>query len=579
MLLWGDMPVQAFDQTPTDYKINLLCLESSLQKDNSVIIVIKFDIPSHWKLSSEHKKPRQFGLPLSFQWTLPKGASLEKIGGTQPITVNDNNSEERVYKGENLHFFKLSLGDIEGEKGIKGDLTHLIPLKVRTKGLFCHDRCLPFDETRYLDITFPRQLSSEEQEIKNIWEEILQQTNIPPSSHEEWSMLMLIIMGVIGGVVLNAMPCVFPILSLKIVHLLQYTTPQKRSLHTWGYALGVMGTFLSLGGGVIILQALGHQVGWGFQMQSPVFILMLMVIFFMLALNLSGFFEMPGFSFSIRENKEHEIRSVSYFLQSMGTGVVSTLAATPCTAPFMATSLGYALTASPVDIFMIMASLGFGFLVPFLLLSSMPRLLALLPKPGLWMVTFKESMAFPLYGTVLWLCWVLSHQIGKNAIFYGGGTLLLTAFCLWFYQKMKFLYPKGGRTIIFFSILMIILPFIYVSYYERPQKPERYTKEVFEKLLLEKKPVFIYATASWCVTCHVNEHVLDQQSIQQIIKEDHIRVLKADYTHHDKDVALFLKEHGHAGVPFYVFYDPSGKKHNLPQVLSEKNLLEAFKNA
>lgn len=569
---------QSLDQNQLPYKIILFCLDASPQADQSVVVGIKIEIPPHWKLSSEVKKASQFGLPLSFEWKLSREVRIEKIGGTTPINLNENNQEQSVYKGNSFHFFKLSAPD-------KESFNSPIPIKVGIKGLFCHDRCLPFNETHEIVLQFPRQLSLLESEIKNAWEDSLQPAETITQSdtprEKDVSIIILVILGIVGGIILNGMPCVFPILSLKIMHLMYYTTKKKRVLHTWGYTLGGIGTFLSLGGAIMLLQAIGHNVGWGFQMQSPIFILSLMVIFFSLALNLSGVFEFPGLSFSLQEehtDQDDDKKSLSYFFQSMGTGVISTLAATPCTAPFMVTSLGYALTATPLEVCIIMISLGLGFVLPFFVLSYTPRLLGLLPKPGVWMVTFKEVMAFPLYGTVLWLCWVLSHQIGKNAIFYGGGTIFLAAFCIWFYQKMTPFHTKWAR---FFTLLcafiVMTLPFIGVLYDEKPQKPARYSKEVFTKLLSEKKPVFVYATASWCVTCHINERILDQKAIQTEFKNHQITVLKADYTNHDKEISLFLKDHGHVGVPFYVFYDAFGKKHIFPQILTKASLLNVLR--
>jgi len=386
----------------------------------------------------------------------------------------------------------------------------------------------------------------------------------------------MLMLAFLGGIILNIMPCVFPILSLKAISF-----SHEKSSYAEGiaYTLGVLTSFLILGIAVITLKGLGHNLGWGFQMQSPLFISILMYVMFMIALNLCGFFEitwMPG-------AKSHASQN-NHFKGSFLTGVLTTAVATPCTAPFMATAIGYALTQNnSIIILFVFLSLGLGVAFPMLLLSLVPFIRRMMPSPGKWMEIFKKILSLPMYATTLWLIWVLSQEIGDWGWIYGIGGILILSTSIWMYQKLK---PKKTTQKMMWGILTMAvasIPLWFISKNPTPIKTSAlsqestvpYSKKALEELLKEDKPVFVYATAAWCLTCKFNEIFLSSHSIAEEFTKRGIAVMKADWTNHDEEITQFLTQFQRQGVPLYVYYPKGGEKPIiLPQLLTQSIILE-----
>jgi len=343
-----------------------------------------------------------------------------------------------------------------------------------------------------------------------------------------------------------------------------------------------------LGGVLIAVKAGGAQIGWGFQFQSPVFVLVVAYLMFTVGLSLSGVFSIGGSVAGIGSSlAERPGYSGSFF-----TGVLATIVATPCTAPFMGAALGFALSQPPAALLAVFFCLGLGLALPYLLLSQWPSLQRRLPKPGVWMDRLKQGLAFPMYGAAVWLVWVLAQQAGVNAVAIALGGMVIIAFAAWLYEFTKHTGKAGQRS--GFGVAALSLGLVLVGGYfgvettaatplvnvEPVKSAEPYSAERLNELRSQGKPVFLNMTAAWCISCLVNEKVaLSQSSVVDTFKRSGITYLKGDWTNRDPEITRILTEFGRSGVPLYVFY-PAGAGNStkpivLPQILTPEIVTQA----
>ena len=378
----------------------------------------------------------------------------------------------------------------------------------------------------------------------------------------------------LGGLILNLMPCVFPIISLKALSIAKTAHGDRSTIRqsAWAYTAGVLVSFLVFAGLVIALKAAGASVGWGFQLQSPWLVALLSLLLFAIGLNLLGVFEIGGRFQNIGSGSVNRSGSFSSFL----TGVLAVIVATPCTAPFMAGAVGLALAGSAVVTLIIFLALGLGFALPFLLIAYVPGLLSRLPKPGAWMETFKQVLAFPMFAASIWLAWVLTLQAGPTGILKLMFSALALGFSFWVLRKTGgFAKILGGVTI----VLALILPLTTSPAGGSVElKSNPWSAQAVEAARAEGRPVFVDFTAAWCVTCKVNEAlVLKTQKTAQLLKDTNTEFLIADWTNKDDVIAAELKRHGRAGVPLYLVYRPRETEVQiLPQILTYEILKEAL---
>ncbi len=395
------------------------------------------------------------------------------------------------------------------------------------------------------------------------------------------SIWQAILFALLGGIILNAMPCVFPILALKALSISKSGTQSYRHnvLDGVSYTMGVLACFAVLAAVLLVLQSFGQQIGWGYQMQSPLMITLMIYLFLLIGLNLSGYFEVGARLMGVG----NELTNKSGYGGSFFTGVLAAVVATPCTAPFMGTALGFALTQPPVIATTILLSLGFGMALPLLLISIIPALGRILPRPGAWMETFKELLAFPMFVSMVWLLWVLVQQTSPQEELYVMLGLVMTAFSFWLWRKMS-LQNKLVKMIVWVMLAALSALPVYVIYqYEKnsgeatTEISQSFTPEKLESLLAEKKPVFVNMTAAWCLTCKYNEGAyFSTKKFKDLLKNNNITYLKGDWTNRNATILNYLKSFDRSGVPLYVFYDKNGKSHVLPQILSNKILFDVM---
>jgi thiol:disulfide interchange protein DsbD len=400
-----------------------------------------------------------------------------------------------------------------------------------------------------------------------------------------------LLFAVLGGLILNLMPCVFPVLSMKVLSLSQISEKSALSAkqHGLAYTAGIILSFLFIASLLIVLKSGGSGIGWGFHLQNPIVILLLAYLFFMIGLNLSGFFEIGNRLMNIGSNTSQVGLRGSFM-----TGVLATVVATPCTAPFMAAALGYALVQPAYVALLIFAALGLGLALPYLMISFFPALQKAMPRPGAWMITFKEFLAFPMFATVIWLLWVLSQQIGSNGFFIPLMGILGLSLAVWFLNqsshtdkvKKSILLSIGMITLLGSALSTIIAVQSIEMAKERPMPAfgQTFSEDSLEKALEGNDPVFVEMTAAWCVTCKVNNFTsIDIQQTRDILKKLNISYFIGDWTNYDPTITSYLNKYGRNGVPLYIFY--GGRDNNsklrpdpviLPQILTPSLVAETF---
>ena len=391
-------------------------------------------------------------------------------------------------------------------------------------------------------------------------------------------LVLTIIFAFIGGLILNAMPCVFPILSIKILNFVEQSEGSKEKMiqHGLSFSAGVLVTFLSIAGLLLLLKSGGESIGWGYQLQSPLMVTILIYLFVAIGITFMSNLVLGGQLAQLGNINQGYGDITSSFL----TGVLAVIVASPCTAPFMGSAVGIALLQPGFITIAIFVSLGLGFAAPYLLLSFYPSLLKVLPKPGAWMETLKQFMAFPMWGSALWLTWVLSGQVQTDSVLMVLLGALFIALGLWILEKNQS--SDGFAKWISLSSVTILLGaalWLAPTDYENIEQDtlsdlNSYSPELLDSLLAENKPVFLNFTADWCITCKVNEAiVLNQVSIKNALESKGIVYLKADWTRKDETIANKLAEYGRTGVPLYLLYSSEGIPVILPELLTEDMLL------
>lgn len=387
-----------------------------------------------------------------------------------------------------------------------------------------------------------------------------------------WALLFAFL----GGLILNLMPCVLPVLSIKALALAR-KGGKADSAHTdaLAYGAGVMASFAALGGLLIALRAGGEAVGWGFQLQEPVVVAAFALLIFAVGLNLSGVFEIGASITGIGDRLTRHGGAIGSFL----TGILAVAVAAPCTAPFMGAAMGFALTQPAALALSVFLALGIGFAAPYVALGFSPALLRLLPKPGAWMETLRQALAFPMYATGLWLAWVLSREAGLDGVVALWLAALALAFALWAFGAAQKAAGDGrilgwAAFVLGLAAMLALLPMTGTGKPAATQQlsvlpSQPYSAARLASLRAEGRPVFINATAAWCITCLVNERVaFSGKAIADIFRRKNVAYLVADWTNRDAEVTALLAAHGRSGVPLYLYFPPHGEAQVLPQLLT-----------
>lgn len=395
------------------------------------------------------------------------------------------------------------------------------------------------------------------------------------------SLLLMLAFAFIGGLILNLMPCVFPVLAMKalsVMHSSGESAATNRS-HALAYTAGVLASFLLVAGLLIALRASGAVLGWGFQLQSPPFVFALIVAIFAMGLSLSGVAHFGASWMGAGQT----LASRPGMAGSFFTGVLAVVVASPCTAPFMAPALGFALAQPAASALLVFAALGLGLAAPFLLMGFIPKFATLLPRPGAWMETFKQLLAFPMYLTAVWLLWVLGALTGRDGMALAACGLVLTGFAVWLHGRGA----RGpSRALAMIAMIGVIALGFHPSLRSLSATPaaqahvagvEPWSEARFEQLRGEGRSVFVDFTADWCLTCKVNERgALRSARVREAFARHDVVEMVGDWTRADPAITQVLQRYGRSGVPLYLVSKSGAEPSVLPQVLTPDAVAAAF---
>ena len=572
-------------------------------------ITLKKGWHSYWKY------PGETGRPFKIQWTHPAGVKVSSLGWPSPLRLVSSSIVSFIYQDEFFLTQYLTLPSASTHKS-----KHLT-LKARAEWLICKTLCIPIEQN--LTLRLPVKNKAEPHPLHTrLFNSRLSQ--MPPSARlllstqpalepapaqpKGVNIFWILLSAFLGGLILNFMPCVLPIVFLKLSHTIEQAPQIKAgrgglraaAVSNIAYSLGVTLAFLFLGGVIIFLKKGGELIGWGFQMQSPYFLAGLILLFMLLSFNFMGWVHVVlprPLRLKVFHPPERPGRVVP--IKEFLTGVLSTTAASPCTAPFMGAALGYGLTGSAGDTLLVFMLLGLGLSSPLLLLSVFPKMFKLLPLPGAWNENLKTFMAFPMLGTAAWLISLLNQHAPHILLPFLLNLVLLSAgFWLACYAA------KGLWLWRIVIVMCLLLPFWLLQSAQLlaeggkvqkdfapagggKQQKEKLNWEVFsiqklEALRAQNKAVLVNFSASWCLTCLFNENTaFKNKKVIQLINNRPIYLLKGDWTHKNPQITQVLNQWGRHGIPFYLYFPGAGGQNQaqvLPAILTPSILLKELQN-
>ncbi len=439
---------------------------------------------------------------------------------------------------------------------------------------------------------------------------ILDQQFVTTQAGTSQSLLLYLFFALVGGLLLNIMPCVLPVIALKVFGLVRMAADEPKQIRRlgWMFSVGILASFLVLALVVILLQTAGQQVGWGFQFQEPLFVIAMSVVVFAFGLSLFDVFEirLPGVAVTgVSAAVARQTSAGKGYAASFWEGVFATILATPCTAPFLGTALGFAFAQPWWTILLIFTVVAFGMALPYLLLTSKPAWVKYLPKPGEWMVTAKQFMGFLMMATLIWLLYILGKQLGMEGVVWTAAFLLTVGIACWLIGRFATLTASRRKTFITWGLAVLVVVAGYWIFLESildvrnviagtsaqtgPSGTSAegiawkgFSLQGLESDLKENKLVFVDFTAEWCLTCKVNEKsVLADQDVVGLFKSLNVTAIRADWTNRNPDITRLLQKFGRSGVPLYVIFPP-GKPNApiiLPEVVTTGIVTEALRRA
>jgi len=588
-------------------QVTIIHEETSFQPGRPFWAAVRMEISDGWH--SFWKDPQDEDFMTNFEWTIPSGFTVGPIVRPIPKEIEAQGATRFAYEGDVLFLVKITPPESYSS-------AEAIPLGVEASWVVCSDGlCLPGSA----DVSTKIAMSKEEPVLHPDWgnlfttaraqlpEDLIamaDETEVPGVKAQESSpvsdftggVALAIVFAFVGGLILNLMPCVLPVVSFKILSFVKMAGQSRAQTfkHGVAFSAGVIVSFWVLASALLILQAYGRSVGWGFQLQEPIFVGALATVMLVLGLSMFGVFEMGTSVMSMASQAQSTAHGETLFASFLG-GVLATAVATPCTGPFLGSAIGFAVTQPAVWSLLIFTALGLGMAFPYLLLAGFPALLRFMPKPGNWMLVFKEVMGFLMFATVLWLVWVFGAQTNTVSL-----TLLLAGFFMisvgcWIYGKWATIqYARLARTValafalVFGAMGGYIIFSASTVFAELPGDQttstshsgwEPFSRERVKQLRAEGKPVFIDFTAKWCLICQANHLILSMPEVEKAMVEKGVVRMKADWTKSDPVITEELKKFGRNGVPLYIYYGDAEEPTILPQVLTPDTILKNISEA
>jgi thiol:disulfide interchange protein len=543
--------------TLTANKVETNFFVPAIQNSNHELpFVIEINIPEHSHIYAVDDKDS----PTKLEFSLPENCKATDIQWPQTKEVTLYNVTFPAYEGTiYVHGFITCSKTIELKEIVK-------QLKANMAYTVCDKLCTPEKATITAKI-----LDNEK------WQSIPKPKIQKPFFSNQ--MLLMFIFALFGGLLLNLMPCVLPILSLKVMHIAEINHPKNLKNSGIFFTLGTLVSFWVLAGILYAAKAAGHQIGWGFQLQSPFVVTTLAFVFLLLAMNLFGVFEI-GTSFTKLSTK---LDNSTKPLASFTSGILACVVATPCSAPFMGASVGFALTQSIWHGFIIFTGLGLGISAPYLFICWHPKLVKLLPKPGAWMATLKTILGFAMMASLVWILHILAAQVAIAEFLNVLISLLLISLASWVYGNFAAFHRSViSKTVgIIASIILLTIALYNVFGSSNNEQSIKWIPfdEKAVSTYKNSQPVFIDFTAKWCITCQVNKKlVLNTKAVKKLFHQKSVIPMQADWTNYDPAITKALEQYGRGSVPLYILIMPNGSHKILPEVLTIEILEDALRD-
>ncbi|OOG40342.1 protein-disulfide reductase DsbD [Rhodanobacter sp. C05] len=525
---------------------------------------------------------------LLLRWTMPKGyylyrdQTMLKLKDAGGLSLTPTWPAGTVHHDAHYGDVTVYFDQVELPVTVNGDLAGRMQLALEASFQGCQDGglCYPL-MTRAVNVDLGSAVAATGQTTATAPE-------LPPANADESpqqvSLIVALLLALGGGLVLNLMPCVLPVLSIKAVSVLESGENRATARrHALFYTAGVLVSFAALGLGILALRSAGHALGWGTQLQQPLVVGVLALVMLAVGLSMSGVVQ---FGASLGNTGAH-LAARSGPTGDFFTGVLAVVVASPCTAPFMGSALAYAFAAPMLAALLVFLMLGIGLALPFLLIGFVPALARLLPRPGRWMETLKQVLAFPMYLTAVWLVWVLANQRGADAVGLVLVAMVLLAMTLWWFERSR---SRGALSKVLVAVLALaaLVPMYLLAHVTPPSSVAAteegvvtYSPEKLAELRAAGTPVFVDMTADWCVTCKANEHtVLDTQGFRDLLQRTGAVYMKGDWTDVNPIISAFLQQYHSPGVPLYVVFPKhGGPGKQLSTVLTSSMVEQALTEA
>lgn len=532
-------------------------------------VAVRVSHQEHWHTYGKKLPPEVIGKPTKLRWTLPDGWSVEELPWPPTHEVESTDGKKSVgYDG---------VVDLPAKITPAGKAGDVAQISVMLDALACDpSNCQPVKPVSALKLDLGQAEVADPANADAFGQAVAATAPAPAvkaqgKEADGRSFAGYLLFAFIGGLILNIMPCVFPVLGIKVLSVVQQAGEDKKHvlMHGLSYTLGILVCFWALGGLVV---AFGKA--WGFQLQSPGFVFALGAFFLIFSLSMAGVFEIGASAVGVGQGLQaREGLAGSFF-----SGLLAVVVATPCSAPFLGSALGYAVTLPAAQALVMFSMIGLGLASPFLLMAAFPALVSALPRPGAWMESFKQGLSFLLFGTVGFLLWVLTGMVQGQPLLFSILGLVLIAMGCWIYGRWCLPHkPARTRLVSLLLALACVAGGLWAGWPVKEDKWAEWSPEKVAELRAAGVPVYIDFTAQWCVTCQVNKRVYKNDALKKLIADKKVALLKADWTNEDPRITQALSALGKAAVPVNVLYVPGRDEPVvLPELLSVDNVSEAL---
>lgn len=562
---------------PSPVKVELVAEVEQAVAGQPFRVAVKVIHEPTWHIYGKVLPPEVIGKPTVLEWTLPEGWQVEDLPWpkTHVVPSTDGATSEGYDGTVYLPALIIPSGSATGQ----------VEISVVVNALACDPKsCVPVKPSAKMMIT----LAGEVRANAALGEVFAELDAVAAAADDDGgkdgvqsaaaapvrSFAAFLLFAFLGGLILNIMPCVFPVLGIKIMSVVKQAGEDRRQvvLHGVAYTLGILVCFWALG---LLVVTVGKS--WGFQLQSPGFVYALGTFFLVFGLNMAGVFEIGASAVGVGA----DLQSKQGLGGSFFTGLLATVVATPCSAPFLGSALAFAVTLAAPQALLMFSMIGLGLASPFLLLSLFPKLVSALPRPGAWMESFKQGMSFLLFGTVGYMIWVLTGMVEGLPLLFGFFGLVVVALGCWIYGRWALPHkPARTRWVANGLALGAVVAGLWMGWPRPEEKWQEWSPERVAELQKANVPVYVDFTAKWCFTCQVNKRVYGSPAIKRAIAEKKIVLLKADWTNEDPRITAALAELGKAAVPVNVLYLPGETQprilDELDGLLTEDLVLKAF---